>query len=119
MAYKTGPMIGLDMVRKYMLPRYEQLNQVIRDCGCDIFFIDPDGNVDLLIPLWLEAGINFFWPLECGAGMDPLELPRKYGKDIILGGGLDKSQLDDKASLKEEVLRSPNWQRRGPTSPVG
>lgn len=118
MAYKTGPMISPDMVRKHMLPRYQQLNQVIRDAGCDIFFLDSDGNVDLLIPLWLEAGINFFWPLECAAGMDPLALRRKYGKNIILGGGLDKRQFYDKASLKEEVMKKvPQLAKTGPYFP--
>ena len=87
MAYKGGPMISPDMVRKYMLPRYLRLNEVVRGGGCEAFFLDSDGNIEALIPLWLEAGINFFWPLECAAGMDPLALRKKYGKDIILGGG--------------------------------
>ena len=52
-----------------------------------------------LIPLWLEAGINFFWPLECAAGMDPLALRKQYGKEIVLSGGLDKRELmRDKAA---------------------
>ena len=47
MAYKGGPMISPDMVRKYMLPRYLKLNDFVRQAGCDTFFLDSDGNIDL------------------------------------------------------------------------
>ena len=88
-----------------MLPRYERLNEVIRGAGCEVIYLDCDGNIDQLMPLWLEAGINLFWPLECAAGMDPLALRKQYGKEIILAGGLDKRELmRDKESLRREVM---------------
>ena len=106
MAYKSGPMISPDMVRTFMLPRYQKLNEVIRQAGCDFIYLDCDGNIEQLIPIWLEAGINFLWPLECAAGMDPVALRKKYGKDIVLGGGLDKREfMRDKAAVKEEVMK--------------
>ena len=105
MAYKGGPMISPEMVRKFMLPRYSRLNELIRDSGCEFIYLDSDGDVEQLIPLWLDVDIRFFWPLECAAGMDPLALRKKYGKDIIIAGGLDKRELmRDKASLKREVM---------------
>ena len=119
MAYRSGPMISPAMVRRHMLPRYQRLNDVIRSAGCDVFFIDSDGDIDLLIPLWLEAGINLFWPLECAAGMDPLALRRRYGNDIILAGGLDKRVFaGDKAALEREVLtKVPQLVESGPYFP--
>lgn len=119
MAYKGGPMIGPKMVRKYMLPRYERLNEVIRDSGCDIIYLDCDGNIDDLLPLWIEAGINLFWPLEVAAGMDPLALRKQYGKDIILAGGLDKRELmRDRESLRREVMsKVPYLAQTGPYFP--
>ncbi len=119
MAYKGGSMISPEMVRKYMLPRYEKLNDVIRESGCSTFYLDSDGNIDQLIPLWLDVGINFFWPLECASGMDPLTLRKKYGKNIILGGGLDKREMmKDKASLKREVMgKVPQLVQTGPYFP--
>jgi hypothetical protein len=102
-----------------MLPRFKRPDQVIRNAGRDILVLGSDGNIDLLIPLWLEAGINFFWTLECAARMDPLALRRKYGKDIILGVGLDKRQFYDKASLKAEVItKVPQLTKAGPASPA-
>jgi len=119
MAYRSGPMISPAMVRRHMLPRYQRLNEVIRSRGCEVFFLDSDGDVDLLIPLWLEAGINLFWPLECAAGMDPWELRRRYGKNIILAGGLDKRIFaGDKTSLEREVMsKVPQLVGSGPYFP--
>jgi hypothetical protein len=120
MAYRAGPMISPAMVRKHMLPRYRALNQVIREAGCDVFFLDSDGNIEQLIPLWLEAGINFFAPLECSAGMDPVALRKKYGPDVIFSGGLDKREfMRDKESLREEVMKKvPFLVESGPYFPT-
>jgi len=110
MAYKGGPMIGPGMVRKFMLPRYEKLNEIVRQSGCEVIYLDSDGDVNDLIPLWMDVGITFFWPLECAAGMDPIALRRKYGRDVILGGGLDKREMmKDKAALRLEVMNKVPW----------
>ena len=119
MAYRSGPMIGPDMVRQYMLPRYRKLNEVIHKAGVDVIYLDCDGNVDQLAPLWLEVGINLWWPLECASGMDPVALRKKYGKDVILAGGLDKRELmRDKASVEREVMsKVPYLVETGPYFP--
>ena len=105
MAYKTGPLISPDMVRKFMMPRYKKITDVLHGGGVEVIFMDSDGNVDDLIPLWLECGINFHWPLECAAGMDAVALRKKYGKDIILGGNIDKRALSKgKDAIREEVM---------------
>jgi hypothetical protein len=119
MAYKNGPMIGPDMVRRFMLPRYQKLNEVIRGAGVEVIYLDCDGNIEQLIPVWLEAGINLFWPLECASGMDPVQLRKQYGKDVILAGGLDKRELmRDEASLRREVMsKVPYLVESGPYFP--
>lgn len=59
MTYKTGPLISPEMFRKFMLPRYKKITDFLRSNGVDIFHVDSDGNVEELIPLWLEVGVNF------------------------------------------------------------
>jgi hypothetical protein len=61
-AYKTGPLISPDMVRRFMVPRYKKITELLRSNGVDIIYLDSDGNLEQLIPLWLESGINFVWP---------------------------------------------------------
>jgi len=105
MAYKTGPLISPEMFRKFMLPRYKQITDFLRSNGIDVLHVDSDGNVDELIPLWLEVGVNFPWPLEVAAGMDGVALRKKYGKDIILGGNIDKRAIiKGKEATREEVM---------------
>lgn len=105
MAFKSGPLISPDMVRKFMMPRYKKLNELLHSIGVDVIFVDSDGNLDLLIPLWLECGINFVWPLEVAAGNDAVAMRKEYGTDLILGGAIDKRALiKGKEATKEEVM---------------
>ena len=105
MAFKTGPLISPDMFRKFMMPRYREVTNILHSSGVDVTFIDSDGNLNELIPLWLECGINSCWPLECAAGNDAVALRKKYGKDIILGGNIDKrALLKGRDAIREEVM---------------
>lgn len=105
MCFKTGPLISPDMFRRFMMPRYRQITDLLHRNGVDIIFVDSDGNCDKLIPLWLECGINGFWPLEVAAGNDAVALKKEYGNDIILAGNMDKRALiKGKEAIKEEVM---------------
>jgi len=105
MAYKTGPLISPAMVRKFMMPRYKKITDLLHSHGVDVIFVDSDGNLNELVPLWLESGINYVWPLEVAAHNDAVALRKKYGKDLIIGGGIDKRALaKGKEAIKEEVM---------------
>jgi uroporphyrinogen-III decarboxylase len=105
MAFKTGPLISPAMFKKFMVPRYRKITDLLRSNGVDVIFVDSDGNVEELIPLWLEGGVNAFWPLECAAGMNAVDLRKKYGNDIILAGNIDKRALmKDKPAIRQEVM---------------
>jgi len=67
--------------------------------------VDSDGNIDELIPLWLEGGVNGFLPMEVAAGMDAVALRKKYGKNLILIGNIDKRALiKNKEAIRKEVM---------------
>ncbi len=105
MAFRSGPLISPKMFRQFMMPRYKVITDLLRSKGVDIIFVDSDGGLNQLIPLWLECGINFFWPLECAAGNDAVSLRKQYGKDAILGGNIDKrALLKDKNVIRDEVM---------------
>lgn len=92
MAYHSGPLISPGMVKKFMLPRYKKLVEFVKNYGKKVSFIalDSDGNVDSLIPIWLDAEIDIIYPFEVQAGMDVIELRKKYGKSLRMWGGFDK-----------------------------
>ena len=67
--------------------------------------LTTSGNVEQLVPLWLEVGINFIWPFEVAAGNDAVAMRKEYGKDLIIGGTIDKRALaKDKEAIREEVM---------------
>ena len=105
MCFKTGPLISPKMFKKFMVPRYKKVTELLHSAGVDSIFVDSDGKLSALIPLWLDAGINGFWPLECAADNNAVALRKEYGKDIILAGNIDKRAfLKGKDVLREEVM---------------
>lgn len=117
MAYRGGSLISPAHVRRYMLPGYRRIAHLLRSHGIDLLFVDSDGNIEQLIPIWLEAGINGVWPLEVAAGMDPLALRREYGKDLLLVGGIDKGALRHTTSLPSRPSR--DRKKKGPSGAAG
>jgi methanogenic corrinoid protein MtbC1/uroporphyrinogen-III decarboxylase len=106
MAFKSGPFISPELFRKFMLPRYRKITDVLRRNGVDVIIVDSDGNTEKLIPLWIESGVNGQWPLEVAAGMDAVALRKEYGKDFVLLGNIDKRSLNrSKDAIRDEVMR--------------
>jgi len=93
MAFKTGPLLGPELARKYMLPRYRRVVDFLRSRGVEYITLDSDGDVTKLIPIWVDAGINILYPFEVQAGMDVLKVRKEYGRDLRLWGGFDKRTL--------------------------
>ena len=93
MAYKNGPLISPRMFQQFMLQPYKKLTGFIRDHGVDLIFVDSDGDAQSLIPLWIEGGVNGFYPIERAAGMDPIEVRKRFGKELRLMGGIDKRAM--------------------------
>ena len=63
------------------------------EAGVDLLIVDSDGDSNSLIPLWIEGGVNGFYPMERAAGMDAVELRRTYGPELRLLGGIDKRAM--------------------------
>jgi len=114
MAYNTAPLLSPEMARKYMLPRYKRVIEHLRGRGVPFFGLDSDGQMDSLIPVWMDAGINTLWPFEVQSGMDVLEVRRKYGKDLRIWGGIDKRAIARGAkAIDEELARVKPLIREG------
>ncbi|MBC7234478.1 MAG: hypothetical protein H5T69_01445 [Chloroflexi bacterium] len=93
MAYKTAPLISPQMARRYMLPRYRRVVDLLERHQVPWIGLDSDGQIDPLIPVWLDAGLNVLYPFEVQAGMDVLAVRKKYGRHLRLWGGVDKRAL--------------------------
>ena len=104
MCFRTGPLISPEMFKTFMVPRYKRIVEVIRSAGVDVIFVDCDGDVSELIPLWLDAGINGVFPMEQVCGNDIYAYRKEYGRDLLISGGIDKTALmKDRASIDAEL----------------
>jgi len=93
LSMKNGPLLSPGTFRTFILPHLRRLVAFFKSAGVRWFVVDTDGNCDLVIPLFLEAGVDAIWPLERTAGMDPIAVRRKYGRTLRLWGGVDKRVL--------------------------
>lgn len=107
MCFKNGPLISPDMFREFLLKPYQKVTSFLEKNGVKLSFVDCDGNIESLIPLWLEGGVRGFYPLERASGMDPLPLLQQYKKDkILLWGNVDKRELaKSKTDIDRELER--------------
>jgi uroporphyrinogen decarboxylase len=125
MAFKSGPMISPADFKELMVPRYRRITRLLEKYGIDVVYVDCDGNVVPLVPLWLDAGVNVMFPVEVHGGSDPVDLRRRFGRDLKMLGGVDKmkliagrdsidAELKRLAPLVEEGLFIPHVDHRCP-----
>lgn len=105
MAFRTRPLISPAMFREFMLPCYRRVTGFLRNHGVDIILVDSDGNLDELIPLFLEAGLTGVWPIEIQAGNDLLEIRKRYPR-LRIQGGIDKLRVAKGPKEIDEELDS-------------
>jgi hypothetical protein len=106
MAFKLHSMISPRMVKKYLLPTWKAWNVLLKSSGVPLVFIDSDGFIGELIPLWIEAGFDGCFPVEVAAGNDILVYRQEHRKKMAFIGGIDKRSLAAGGKpMLTEVLR--------------
>jgi uroporphyrinogen-III decarboxylase len=104
MAYKNGPLISPKAFREFMTPYYRDVIAFARaETNIRWFNVDTDGDVRLLIPLFMEVGVNMMLPFEVQAGMDIREVRKQY-PGLVINGGIDKKEFYE-GKTKDEMRR--------------
>lgn len=103
MAYRSGPMISPAMFRQFMMPCYRRVCDFLKARGVDVILVDSDGNLEKLIPLFLESGLTGVYPCEVQAGNDVVEMRKNYPTLQILGG-LNKLDISRGRKAIDEEL---------------
>ena len=93
LAMKTGPLLAPETYREFILPRLKRVVAFFKGHGTRYFCIDTDGNPEVIVPMFMDAGVDVLWPLERAADQDPVRLRRKFGKSLRLWGGVDKREI--------------------------
>jgi uroporphyrinogen decarboxylase len=97
--------------RKLIKPRHERLFSFIKAQAPVKIFFHSCGAVRPIIPDLIDAGIDILNPVQISAaGMDPYELKREFGRDLVFwGGGVDTQQVLGTGSpeqVREDVRRN-------------
>lgn len=94
MCFNAGPLLTPSLFKRHLVPHYRRITDLLRSHGTDIVWLDCDGKIDDLLPLWLDAGVNTMFPIEVGTwGADPIDMRRRFGKSLLLMGGVGKRVL--------------------------
>jgi hypothetical protein len=99
--FKNGPIVGVDFFNNVVVPRYKRINAKLKAHGIDIWYTDCDGDVRPILDGFMEGGINCLFPFEVMGCAHPAELLDKYGKQLRIMGGFDKTKMvAGKAEIK-------------------
>ena len=101
--YRSGPMISPRAWRQLVLPYHRH---IVDSVDVPVLW-HSDGNVEVLLPMAIEAGFAGIHGLEPAAGMDLTRIKREYGRDLALVGNIDVQVLcgDNLAAVRREIDR--------------
>jgi len=101
MAGKSGPLAGPRQVDEFIRPYYRRIWDMLSSRGASLFSQDSDGDMNAVVPNFIDAGINVMLPNEPAAGMDIVNIRETYGAKLAFMGGIDKHVL---RRSREEIL---------------
>jgi uroporphyrinogen decarboxylase len=101
LASNHGPMFSPAMFERYFAPRYQRLIETVKAAGCKHVYFHSDGNILPVLDLLVAAGFEAFNPLEPRCGLDAVRLRAKYGKKVLLIGGVCNTRILPCGSQRE------------------
>ncbi|MFA6107302.1 MAG: uroporphyrinogen decarboxylase family protein [Candidatus Latescibacterota bacterium] len=112
---KSGPLVSPMIFDRCVASGYRKIRAKLDQYGVPLFGLDSDGQVEPLIPNWMDAGINVLFPLEPGTwGATPEHVRERFGRELRIVGGYDKLALEKgPAAIEAELERHRDLARQG------
>ncbi len=90
-----GLQISPEMYRQIIKPRHRKLYEFVHKYSDAKVFLHSCGSIVEIIPDLIEIGVDILNPVQTtAAGMDPVTLKKKFGKEITFwGGGCDTQHV--------------------------
>ena len=105
LSMKNGPLLSPDTFRTFIFPHLRRLVDFFRSKGTRYFALDTDGDPTMLVPQFMDAGVDILWPIERASEISPQELRRQFGRDLLLWGGVDKRIIAQGPDATRDHLR--------------
>jgi len=95
LAGQDGPLFNPEIYRRLVKPRHKRLVQYIGSRTRAKIWYHTCGSCLAHIPDLIDNGIHILNPVQTGARhMDPVELKRQFGRDLVFwGGGCDSQHI--------------------------
>lgn len=93
LSMEAGPLLSPRTYAEFILPHLRRMVETFKGLGVRYFAIDTDGDPTLLIPHFLDAGVDIVWPIERASNVSPQEWRLRFGRQLRLWGGVDKRVL--------------------------
>jgi len=92
---QRGPQMAPDMYRRIIKPCQRQVYEYVKSHSALYLFLHSCGSVYRLIPDLIEIGVDILNPVQISAAeMDPAQLKRQFGQDVVFwGGGIDTQHV--------------------------
>jgi uroporphyrinogen decarboxylase len=113
-AYKKSTFMRPDYWREHYKPWVKAIADYAHAKGLDVIY-HGCGNVHSIFQDYIDVGIDAYNPLEVKAGMDVIDLRRRYGHTMGFCGNSDMQvwETSDRQAIRREVLRKLNAARGG------
>ena len=113
-AYDKGMFFSPDYWRRVYKPQLKRICDAARAAGLKTIY-HGCGNAAVVFDDKIEVGVDGYNPLEVKAGLDAVELKRRYGSRLALVGNIDVRVLatNDRDAVRREVLRKLNAAKGG------
>ena len=113
-AYKKSMFFSPDYWRDNFKPWVKAIAEYAHSKGLMVIY-HGCGNVSEILGDYIEIGIDAMNPLEAKAGLDAVELRRKYGHKLGMCGNSNMQvwETGDKDLIRKEVLRKLNAAKGG------
>jgi hypothetical protein len=113
-AYKKCTFMSPAYWREYFKPWVARMVEAAHAAGLPVIY-HGCGNVQAIFPDFIDMKIDAYNPLEAKAGMDVIELRRRYGHGIGFCGNsnIQVWESGDREAIRREVLRKLNAARGG------
>jgi uroporphyrinogen decarboxylase len=104
MGYKNNQFFSVKLYRELLKPVHKRAADWAHAKGIKVH-LHSCGDVRPFVPELIELGIDALNPLEVKAGMDPIELKKKYGEKLVLHGGINAVLWDDLEAIETEMRK--------------
>jgi hypothetical protein len=113
-AYKKSTFMSPDYWRRYFKPWVARMTAAAHAAGLPVIY-HGCGNVAAIMPEFIEIGVDAYNPLEAKAGLDVVDLRRRYGHRLAFCGNGDIQVWEggDSEAVRRDVLRKLNAARGG------